>query len=310
MYASINNTRIYFDVDGPQLRVTDGCLTSVPTIVALHGGPGFDQGYLRPGLGPLRDLAQVVHVDLRGQGRSAHAALDSCTLEQMADDAAALCDVLGVERPVLLGHSAGGFVALHAALRHPGSPGGLILCSTAATLAPEPDPGSPSLAERAGPEAVQAAQRIFSGDVSAEAGEAFGRLVAPYYAAPGLQDLPGQLLALSRPALDVMQHFYTGDAAKYDVRERLSEITVPTLVIAGAYDWVCPPAAARTIAAGIPNAEYLLVADAGHFVFSEQPERFTSAVAAFLTGNPGRNPVAEEGFTPLDAEGLLAGRQG
>jgi proline iminopeptidase len=200
----------------------------------------------------------------------------------MADDVVALCCVLGVERPVVLGHSAGGFVAMHAALRHPDLIGALVLCNTAATLAPAPDPGSPTLAERAGPEAVEVAARVFSGDASPETGEAFGRLVAPYYAAPGHQDVPGRLFALSRRSDDVIEHFFSGPAAEYDVRHRLAEITAPTLVIAGGYDWVCPPAASRTIASGIPHSRYLLLEDAGHFSFSEQPERFQDAVTGFL----------------------------
>lgn len=126
------------------------------------------------------------------------------------------------------------------------------------------------------------ALRVFSGDVSPETGEAFGRLVAPFYAAPGHEDLCGRLLGLSRQATDVMEHFFAGAAARYDVRGRLGEISLPALVIAGAYDWVCPPAASRRIAAGIPGAEHVLLANAGHFSFSEQPEPFLRAVRAFL----------------------------
>lgn len=286
MYATLNDTRLYFDVDGAQLRVDDHHLTSVPTILALHGGPGFDQGYLRPGLGPLREVAQVVYVDLRGQGRSDPAPVETCTLEQMADDVATLSSQLGVEAPVLFGHSAGGFVALHAAIRHPGSVAALILSNTAATLAPEPHPGSPTLAERAGPQAVEVADRVFSGDVSPETGEAFGRLVAPHYAAPGHENVPGPLLALSRQAVDVMRSFFSGPAANYDVRDRLAEITTPSLVIAGDYDWVCRPAASRTIANGIPHAVHVVLEHTGHFPFSEHPEDFQRAVIDFLAGHP------------------------
>lgn len=282
MYATVNDTRLYFDVDGAQLVPGDGALTTRPTLVAIHGGPGFDQGYLRPGLGQLRDLAQVVYVDLRGQGRSAEAPVETCTLEQMADDVVALCDLLGIEEPMLLGHSAGGFVALLAALRHPDSVGALVLCNTAASLAPEPDADSPNLADRADPETVAVAARVFSGDVSAETGEAFDRLVAPYYAAPGHEDVPGRLLQLSRRAVDVIRYFFSDLAPQYDVRDRLDEITAPTLVVAGAYDWVCSPAASRTLAAGVPHAALVLLDEAGHFAFSEQPERFRDAVAGFL----------------------------
>jgi proline iminopeptidase len=283
MRAPINGTDLYFDVDGAELRAGPDRLSAAPTVVVLHGGPGFDQGYLRPGLGELRDLAQLVFVDLRGQGRSGPVPAGTCTLEQMADDVVALSSHLGLRRPVLLGHSAGGFVALHAALRAPGTFAALVLCSTAATLAAEPDPGAPTLAERAGAEAVAVAARVFGGDVTPETGEAFGRLVAPHYAAPGREDLPGRLLALSRLSPDVMQSFFGGGgAAGYDVRRRLHEIDAPTLVIAGGFDWVCPPAAARTIAAGIGGAELVILPGSGHFPFSEQPAELHQVVAGFL----------------------------
>ncbi len=71
MRTTVNQTELYFDADGPELTVDGERLRSRPTLVVIHGGPGFDHGYLRPGLSPLADSAQVLHVDLRGQGRSA-----------------------------------------------------------------------------------------------------------------------------------------------------------------------------------------------------------------------------------------------
>jgi proline iminopeptidase len=131
----------------------------------LHGGPGFDQGYLRPGLAPLAADAQLLFVDLRGQGRSSPVSAESSSLEQMADDVAALCHELGLERPTVFGHSAGGFVALQLALRHPALAAGLILWHTAPTLMPLADPQPPAgLAERAGTEATAIAARLFGGD--------------------------------------------------------------------------------------------------------------------------------------------------
>jgi proline iminopeptidase len=247
-----------------------------------HGGPGFDQGYLRPGIGPLRDLAHLVFIDLRSQGRSGRAPVETCTLEQMADDVVAACGALGLESPILLGHSAGGFVALHAALRTPASFAGLILCSTAATLAPEPDPAAPTLAERAGPDAAAVAGRLFGGDFSPDVLAAFAGQVAPYYAGPGHADVPGRLFPLSPPSVDVMRAFFGEQSARYDLRPRLAEIGVPTLVIVGDHDWVCPPGASRTLAAGIPGARLVVLPGVGHFPFSEEPAWFHDAVGTFL----------------------------
>ncbi len=283
MRIEVNDTELYLDVDGAQLAVRAEGLQQRPTVVALHGGPGFDQGYLRPGLGPLREYAQVVYVDLRGQGRSGRPPVETCTLEQMADDVAALCGRLGVDRPVAFGHSAGGFVALHLALRHPDLIGGLILCDTAPTLQPLPDTDpEPGLAERAPAAALPVAARVFGGDFSDETLEAFGRLVLPYYAGPNHQDVPSKLMALSGFSPDVATHFFNMIAPAYDVRARLPEIAARTLVMVGHYDWICPLASSLALVAGIPRAELVEVADAGHFVFSEDPDTFLNAIGRFL----------------------------
>ncbi len=293
MRITVSETDLYVDVEGPQLQVAASGLVEHPTIVVLHGGPGFDQGYLRPGLAPLGAHAQLVFVDLRGQGRSSRPPVQTCTLEQMADDIAQLCDRLGIIAPIVFGHSAGGFVALHLALRHPGSVGALILCDTAPTLAPLPDKNPPpSLAERASPEAVQVAQRLFGGDFSPETLEAFGRCVAPYYAGPRHTDVPGRLLRLSTFAPDVAGYFFGVLAADFDVRPRLAEIGVPTLVIVGRDDWVCPPAASRALASQMPGADLVEIAGAGHFGFSEEPEAFQNAVLAFLSTSARRPATA------------------
>jgi proline iminopeptidase len=279
----VHDTDLYVDTAGSQLHPDGERLIERPAMLILHGGPGFDQGYLRPGLRPLAELAQLVFVDLRRQGRSGQPPVDTCTLEQMADDVAAVSDVLGLVRPLLFGHSAGGFVALHTAIRHPDLMAGLILCDTSPTMAPLPDDDPPAaLIDRAGPEAVAVTQRLFGGDLSAGTMEAFNRLVAPFYAAPDHMDVPGRLFPLSSFATDVAEHFFGRLAARYDVRDRLAAIRVPTLVIAGAYDWVCPPVASRSMARQIPDARLVEIDNAGHFPFSEEPEAFTAAVAEFV----------------------------
>jgi pimeloyl-ACP methyl ester carboxylesterase len=203
--------------------------------------------------------------------------------------------LLGLDQPTLLGHSAGGFVALHAALRAPTAFGALILCNTAATLGATAAPDDPTLTERAGPQAAAVAARLFAGDISAEVAEQFAQLVAPNYAGPSHEDVPGHLFPLSPPSLDVMRHFFAHDAHHYDLRARLGEITTRTLVIGGRHDWVCPPSAARTIAAGIPDAELIILDDTGHFPFSEEPDQFRNVINHFLntlTNNDLHPPMA------------------
>jgi proline iminopeptidase len=282
MRASVNGTELYFDVEGPQLVVDGDRLRERPTLLVLHGGPGFDQGYLRPGLGPLADDAQLVFVDLRGQGRSAPVPVESCTLEQMADDVAALCEQVGIERPIVFGHSAGGFVALHLAVRHPGLPGGLILCGTAPAPGMTDDAPPPSLAERAGPEVAALARRLFGGDVSLETQMEFGRVVVPCYAGPEHMDVPYRLLGLSDIRGEITAYYFAHLASHYDLRPRLAAITAPTLVIVGSEDWVCEPAASRHMARAIPGARLVEVPGAGHFLFSETPDEFLAAARELI----------------------------
>jgi proline iminopeptidase len=286
MRVTVDGVSIYFDVEGAQLAVAGRTLTERPTVLVLHGGPGFDQGYLRPGLGPLSDHAQIVFVDLRGQGRSGRPPVDSCTLERMADDVAGLCDRLGIAEPVVFGHSSGGFVALQLAVRHPGIARALILCSTAASLQPLVDDDDPpaGLAERTSPEVAALAARMFGGDFSPETMRVFEDHVAPTYAGPRHVDVPGRLLPLSSFTTEVARHFFGTLAAGYDLRHRLAGIDVPALVAVGRHDWVCPPAAGRALAAGLPRAELVEFTDSGHFPFSEEPAAFQAAVGKFLTG--------------------------
>ena len=160
---------------------------------------------------------------------------------------------------------------------------GLILCDTAPTLAPLPDDNPPpSLAERAPAESLTVAARLFGGDFSPEGIDAFVRLVAPYYAAPQHMEIPRQLMSLTSFAGDVARYFFSELAPHYDLRQKLSSVSVPTLVIVGGYDWVCPPAASRVLADEIPGAGLVEIADAGHFPFSEEPSLFGDAVHDFL----------------------------
>src|SRR5580700_10785305 len=70
MKLKVNGTELYFDVVGSSLDPSNG-YRQKPTLVILHGGPGFDHTYLRPWLDPVSEVAQLIYVDERGCGRSA-----------------------------------------------------------------------------------------------------------------------------------------------------------------------------------------------------------------------------------------------
>jgi len=68
----------------------------------------------------------------------------------------------------------------------------------------------------------------------------------------------------------------------FDLRDRLRNITAPTLVITGEDDFICGPVCAAEISAAVPNAREVIVGDAGHMTFIEQPQAFHDEVAGFL----------------------------
>ena len=130
-----------------------------PIVVCLHGGPGFDHSTLKPFLGPLEDVAQLIFLDHRGQGRSDESTPSRWNLDTWIDDVAAFCDVLGVERPIILGQSFGGMVGLGVAIRYPELPSRLVVSSSLARFRPER--ALAMFAELGGEEARDVAARFF-----------------------------------------------------------------------------------------------------------------------------------------------------
>src|SRR5947208_4958304 len=129
MRLKVNGTELYFDVVGSGLDTSSG-FQQKPIMIILHGGPGFDHTYLRPWLDPVSEVAQLVYIDERGCGRSQRHTHEYYQLGIMADDIELFCQTLGIERPIVLGQSFGGFVALSIAHRHPGFASGLVLFDT------------------------------------------------------------------------------------------------------------------------------------------------------------------------------------
>ena len=132
MHVLVNGVRLFFDVEGAKLVPDGPVMRERPTLLLLHGGPGFDHTIYKPVCSALADIAQVIYLDHRGNGRSDAGPKESWTLAQWGDDVRAFCDALGIEKPIVLGVSFGGMVAMAYATRHPSHPGKLILISAEA----------------------------------------------------------------------------------------------------------------------------------------------------------------------------------
>jgi len=100
MRVLVNGVRLFFDVEGSGLVPDGPTMRGKPTIVLLHGGPGFDHSIYKPLLSSLADIVQVVFLDQRGNGRSDPGPQASWTLAQWGDDVHAFCEALGIEHPI------------------------------------------------------------------------------------------------------------------------------------------------------------------------------------------------------------------
>jgi proline iminopeptidase len=107
MELHVNGTTLYFDVVGAGLNPA-ASYRQRPTLLILHGGPGFDHTYLRPWLDSVSEVAQLIYIDLRGCGRSQRHSNEYYQLGILADDVVLLCQELAIEHPIVLGQSFGG----------------------------------------------------------------------------------------------------------------------------------------------------------------------------------------------------------
>jgi pimeloyl-ACP methyl ester carboxylesterase len=116
----VNALELYCTVEGP---------ADAPAVVFVHGLAASSSVWESQAQ-RLRDRFRVVRYDLRSHGRS-QAAEAACTRSELAHELIGLLDALGIERAFLVGHSAGGVIAMHAALEHGGRVLGLVLVGTA-----------------------------------------------------------------------------------------------------------------------------------------------------------------------------------
>jgi proline iminopeptidase len=281
MFITLGQQRIFFDVVGDKLAVDAERMREKPTLIVMHGGPGFDHSTMRPGFDQLADIAQVLYLDHRGNGRSVPSDPATWTLAQWGDDVHALCDALGIEKPIVLGQSFGGFVLQSYAIRHPSHPLAIILSSTAARIDLQ---SSYALFEaKGGAEARAIAERFWTtGD--AEIFATYMRVCMPLYntTVDGGAAYARQR-AIMRP--EVYQHFSLPgrELLATDFRPELSRIACPTLVMGGMEDPITPPHLAREMAQAIgERATLRLVPDAGHGAFRDDPVAAYDAIRQFI----------------------------
>ncbi|MGH9194767.1 MAG: alpha/beta fold hydrolase [Acidimicrobiia bacterium] len=309
MFAKVNGTRVFFDVDGAGVIWDDQVQIERPVIAMLPGGPGSSHMHYkraRAGFGRIASIFQMVYIDWRGAGRSDPVDPKTMTLANAADDVEAIRDLLGIEKWVVLGASGGGAWALVYAAAHPERVSHLIVLH------------APARGERFGDTAEQLARR--AGVTDEKSIDIYRRFVGGELDEPVEQwakTLRNTILQTqnatyvdpkkhpeiveartkawdSQPEDDLLKEFdasrwYLRDFVKsYRVSDIGDKINCPTLIITGATDPVATPEHSEEIHRAVSGSE-LFIHPGGHMPHGDEQDPFFDRILDFLRrhGIPG-----------------------
>jgi len=272
---------LFVDIEGAGLVPEGPRMRAKPTLVLLHGGPGYDHTVFKPIFSQLADIAQIVYYDHRGHGRSDRRPSSEWTLDQWADDVVALCDALGIDKPIVFGQSFGGFVAQRYLARHPAHPAKVILSSTSGRLSLA---RKLALFERLGGAAArEVAERFWTRPGAASRAE-YHRVCRPLYNPKATQSADAAARRIVNESIQL--HFVAGEQQMMDLLPGLARVECPVLVTCGELDPVCPADDARDIADALPLhcLEFESFAYAGHGVWRDEPEPAFALLREFILG--------------------------
>jgi proline iminopeptidase len=258
-------------------------------LLVMHGGPGADHSTMLP-LQAGADQFTMIFYDHRCNGRSEGAEVSSMTWENLTADAEALRQTLGFDKWAVLGHSFGGMVALEYALRYPGSLSHLLLMDTGGDIRWVQQNAPEILAKRGYSAAeVQAARRFFNGQLEpSEFLPTMMKFGKAYYFRSNFLTLIRQVFSggfrvKMRPEAQIFA--FSQLLPGWTVMDRLGEIEVPTLVLAGRHDFQFPPEHQAILADRLPNANLEIIERAGHNPQYERLDDVIEVIRRFIAQN-------------------------
>jgi 3-oxoadipate enol-lactonase len=261
----INGIRVHYVDTGRNLQN--------PPIVLIHGFP-FSSEMWKPQIEFLKERYRVISYDIRGHGNTDDGD-GQYTIELFVDDLIALLDNLKVKKVVLCGLSMGGYIALRAVERNPERVSSLILCDTG----PQADSNDVKLRRFANMKAVK------TKGVKAFA-EGFVKAV---FRPESFESRPHEVEAIRSMIESNSEMGICGTllalACRTDTTESLDLIRVPTLIMVGEEDKICPPKLSELMDSRISNSEIHILADAAHMSNLETTEEFNEHLSNFLASN-------------------------
>jgi proline iminopeptidase len=279
--VTIDGARIfYLPVGSPQNH----------PLIILHGGPGLDHTEMHPWLDTLSDQFYLIYVDQRGQGRSERVDPSTLSLSRFAQDVTQLAAALGFSRYALLGHSFGAMVSVVHAVEQ-GNASHYVISSGTASFTKTGKEVEENLATFEPVALREQVTRSWDLEPHAKTQDDFAeimRLQMPFHFATTESDAYRRYMADEDRivyAPEVLAYF-SANAYAMEYEDRLGDVTKPTLILTGDHDRTCTPRAARDLAAGIRASELVILPDAGHMTYVEQPDMYFSAVRDFFARHP------------------------
>ena len=241
-----------------------------PTVVMLHGIGGGHLSFA-PQVESLASSGyRAIAWDMPGYGHSAP--IEPYTFKGLAESCIRLIEALKCENVALVGHSMGGMVAQEVVARRPELVSKLVLCGTTASFGkPDGQWQREFLAQRTAP--------LDAGRSMAELAEQLvPQIVGPGSLPEGVQ-LATHCMSLVPPATyrRALEALVT-----FDRRANLSQVAVPTLLVAGEHDRNAPPAVMKKMAEQIPRSTFIEMRGIGHLQNLEAPDEFDGFLLNFL----------------------------
>jgi proline-specific peptidase len=280
----------YIDVPGGKVwyRAVGDNTHSTP-LLCLHGGPGFTHYYLEP-LEALADRRRVIFYDQLGCGRSDRPGNTSLwNVDRFVEELAQVRSALELDRLHLFGSSWGGMLAMQYVLDRRPDLESLILCGSPASMIRWVRDCEELLAEE--PEETRRVIREH---------EAGGVTACPEYQAailgfyrkhvcrmyPWPDGLERSFAEAGYDVYNTMngpsEFTVTGLLKTWDIMDRLSEIGIRTLLVGGRHD-ECTPGHLEEMHRRIASSQLVIIEDASHLCFAEQPARFNATINSFIT---------------------------
>ncbi|MHC3994350.1 alpha/beta fold hydrolase [Thiomicrolovo sp. ZZH C-3] len=263
-------------VNGIDICYDDLGAVDKPTLIFLHGFP-LNRTMWQGQADACKALCRVIAYDLRGHGESEEGEAPF-SIPLFARDLLGLMDALRIKQATLCALSMGGYVALKAAEMHPERFNALILCDTQCA-ADTPEGRDKRLT---------AIRAIETDGVEPFAEGLLGKLLAE----PTFEQHPETVESVREMITSNSQHTLVRSLRAMRERDEtcsgLPRLTLPVLLLVGEADKIAPPDASHYMHDALPDAELVVIEEAGHLSNLENPEAFNAALLDFLSRHCGR----------------------